>query len=145
MAKKTPEEIIYKKGNESDFVHAKPITNARLDPTGRERVSSIPLAPPVGYIRQPSLAQQIRDMVRSEQLAAEARNAGYETFEEADDFEVDDFDPSSPYEEVFEPELPRSPESQPKPEPVGSDPAKPDIPPSSTNDNAKPGAKGGTE
>lgn len=43
-------------------------------------------------------------MVRSERLAAEAAAAGYESFEEADDFEVgDDFDPSSPYETDFDP------------------------------------------
>lgn len=62
-----------------------------------------PMAPPVGYKRQPSLAEQIRAMVRSEQLKAAAEAKGFETFEESDDFEVDDFDPSSPYEEIFDP------------------------------------------
>lgn len=43
-------------------------------------------------------------MVRSERLAQEAAQAGYESFEEADDFEVgDDYDPSSPYETDFDP------------------------------------------
>lgn len=76
----------------------------RLDEYGREILNPIPMAPPVGYNRTPSLSEQIRSMVRSECLALEAEAAGLETFEEADDFDVgDDFDPSSPYEEVFDP------------------------------------------
>lgn len=75
-----------------------------LDPQGREVPDPTPMAPPIGYKRTPSLAEQIREMVRSERLAMEAAAAGFESFEEADDFEVgDDFDPSSPYEEQFEP------------------------------------------
>lgn len=62
-----------------------------------------PVAPPVGYKRQPSLTEQIRAMVRSEALRQAAEAEGVETFEEADDFEVDDYDPTSPYEEVFDP------------------------------------------
>lgn len=63
------------------------------------------MAPPVGYVKQPSLADQIRDMVRSERLAMEMAEAGVETFEEADDFDVgDDYDPNTPYEETFDSE-----------------------------------------
>lgn len=55
--------------------------------------------------KRQSLSDQIREMVRSERLAQAALTAGHETFEEADDFEVgDDWEPSSQYEEVFEPE-----------------------------------------
>lgn len=75
-----------------------------LDKEGREVPDPIPMAPPIGYKRQPSLTERIRDMVRSEHLRIAALEAGQETFEEADDFEVgDDFDPNSPYEEVFDP------------------------------------------
>lgn len=75
-----------------------------LDAWGREMPDPTPVAPPVGYNRQPSLAEQIRAMVRSEQVRQAAEAAGLETFEEADDFDVgDDYDPASPYEEVFEP------------------------------------------
>lgn len=74
------------------------------DARGYEIPDDTPIAPPVGYKAQASLAEQIRAMVRSERLAIEAERAGYETFEEADDFDVgDDYDPSSPYEEVFDP------------------------------------------
>jgi len=74
-----------------------------LDWQGYEKPSGIPVAPPVGYVQQPSLSERIREMVRGHNLAEEVRAAGFETFEEADDFDVgDDYEPSSPYEEVFE-------------------------------------------
>lgn len=76
------------------------------DPAGREIPDSTPMQPPVGYNRQPSLAEQIRAMVVSEKLRAEAAAAGLESFEEADDFEVgDDFEhlPASAYEANFDP------------------------------------------
>lgn len=46
-------------------------------------------------------------MVRSERLAQEAMAAGYETFEESDDFDIPDdpLDPATPYENEFEPSL----------------------------------------
>lgn len=75
-----------------------------LDERGREVNDGRPMAPPVGYKRTPSLAEQIREMVRSERIAAELEAQGVETFAEADDFNVgDDIDPRSPYEEYFEP------------------------------------------
>lgn len=108
-----------------------------LDEHGREMPDPTPIAPPVGYNRQPSLAEQIRAMVRSERLRQEAEAQGFETFEEADDFDVgDDLDPSSPYEEVFDPlpdppaEVPASPpseaasETQPEGHPVAPPPGK---------------------
>jgi len=77
-----------------------------LDPT--------PLALPVGLKQPPTLQEQIRRMIRSEELRRAAEAAGHETFEESDDFEVgDDYDPKSPYEETFDPGL--SPPSQPVP------------------------------
>lgn len=77
---------------------------ATLDEKGREILDGTPMQPPVGYKRQPSLAEQIREMVRSERLAQELAAAGHETFEEADDFDVDDeYDPSSPWEQHFDP------------------------------------------
>lgn len=68
-----------------------------------------PIAPPVGYVRQPSITERLREMIRNERLQAEIAAAGAETFDEADDFEVgDDFDPHSPYEEIFDPPIPSS-------------------------------------
>lgn len=75
-----------------------------LTPDGKEILDPTPIAPPVGYMRQPSLAEQVRQMVISERLRQEAEAAGMESFEDADDFDVgDDFDPSSPYEQDFDP------------------------------------------
>lgn len=77
-----------------------------IDEQGRFYGNPVPLEPPIGYKRQPSLTEQIRDMVRSEKLAQETRDAGFETFEEGDDFDVqDDFDPRSPFEYNFDPRM----------------------------------------
>lgn len=74
---------------------------------GYKRVYEIPdptpMQPPLGWKRQPSLIETVRDMVRSEQLRQLVEADGQETFEEADDFIVDEYDPSSPYEENFDP------------------------------------------
>lgn len=76
------------------------------DEFGRELHSGIPVAPPIGYKPSPTITEQLRQMVKSEFMAREARKAGMETFEEADDFEVgDDYDPRSPYENDFEPSV----------------------------------------
>lgn len=63
-----------------------------IDENGNAKVSSVPLEPPVGYKKQPSMVDIVREAVRSERLAIEAEAAGYETFEESDDFEVGDDD-----------------------------------------------------
>jgi len=77
-----------------------------LTEDGREKPDPTPLAPPIGYVKQPHLWEQMREMVRH-QLSEAAVDSGRESFEEADDFDVgDDYDPTSPYEEVFEPYIP---------------------------------------
>lgn len=73
---------------------------------GSEILDPTPIAPPIGFTRTKSMMEQVRDMVRSERLAEEARREGYETFEESEDFDVDDdFDPSTPYENDFDPPI----------------------------------------
>lgn len=105
-----------------------------------EILSAIPVAPPVGYKKQPSMVDHIRGLVRSEHLRHAAASAGAETFEEADDFEVgDDYDPTSPYEGDFD--SPLSPPTSSSdasslkpgtpPEGVGSPAATPPAPPPS--------------
>lgn len=75
-----------------------------LDKRGRELLDGTPMAPPIGYKKQPSMIDNIRNMVRSEVLRSHVESAGFETFEEADDFDVgDDYDPTSPYEIDFDP------------------------------------------
>jgi len=76
---------------------------AVLNERGHEIVSNKPVALPIDFKRPPTLAEQIRQMVKTE-LSQSASDQGMETFEEADDFDVgDDFDPQSPHEMVFDP------------------------------------------
>lgn len=105
---------------------------SKLNERGHEVLDSTPMALPVGARRPESIQSQIRRMIRSEHLAQAAAASGRETFEEADDFNVgDDYDPKSPYEMDFDPDLP--PPSQPVPPtmeemtavvPAGDKPAK---------------------
>lgn len=110
----------------------------RYDELGRYHPDPTPIAPPVGYTRSPTIAEQLRTMVRSEQLRAHADQAGMDTFEEADDFDVgDDYDPRSPWEEQFEGEfdvpltnqapVPRAPDERNPATPPA--PKQPEVPP----------------
>lgn len=84
---------------ETGEVHTK-----QLDIYGREIGDPTPVAPPVGYKKQPTMVEHIRNMIRSERLAMETAAAGAETFEESEDFDIgDDFDPRTPYENDFDP------------------------------------------
>lgn len=80
-----------------------------LDENGREIPDPIAVEVPAGFKRPETLQEQIRRLVRSEQFNQSVSEQGMETFEEAEDFEIDDdmFDPHSPYEEVFDPILGR--------------------------------------
>lgn len=76
------------------------------DVYGREIPDPVPIAPPVGWFKQPSMFDQVRQMVRSEQLRMYAEAQGNETFEDASDFEVEDeMFPTSQFEDAddFEP------------------------------------------
>lgn len=76
-----------------------------LDPYGHELPDPTPLRLPSGFRRPETLQEQVARLVRT-QISREAEEAGYETFEEAEDFDVDDdFDPSSPFETIFDPVL----------------------------------------
>lgn len=102
-----------------------------LDATGREKPSNVPIAPPIGYVKQPTLVERMRQMIATE-MSLRAQADGQETFEEADDFEVgDDYDPTSPYEETFEPppEAAAPPAASPSPPPRGGEGT---IPPTGT-------------
>lgn len=76
----------------------------RHDKEGREHLDPVPLQPPLGYNKQPSLTETIRAMVR--QQARLEKDNDPETFEEADDFEIEeDMDPHSRWENDFEPSI----------------------------------------
>lgn len=76
------------------------------DVQGRELPDPVPIAPPVGWFKQPSMFDVVRNMVRSEQLRIAAEAGGAESFDDASDFEVDDeIFPTSQFEDAddFEP------------------------------------------
>lgn len=72
---------------------------------GQEVPDPVPVAPPVGYRRPPTLQENIQRMIRSEMLQQAAAAEGFDTFEEAEDFDIEDdpVDAQTPYEAVFNP------------------------------------------
>lgn len=78
-----------------------------IDEYGNFVVSDVPMAPPIGYKKQPSMVEMVREMVRSERLRAEAEAADAESFEESEDFDVDDDPdyPHTPWTNDFDPPL----------------------------------------
>lgn len=70
----------------------------KFDDRGRELPDSTPLAVPLNWKRPPSLQEMIKQHIRTE-MSLSAQDQGMESFEEADDFDVDeDPDPLSQYE-----------------------------------------------
>lgn len=87
----------------------KTIRKAQLDEKGHEIPDPTPLRLPIGFKEPESLQSQIQRMVRGELSRAASEN-GFETFEESDDFEIEDddqFDIVTPYEMEFDPVLGR--------------------------------------
>lgn len=137
----------------SEAAYAAKMERKELTPDGAALIPDpTPIAPPLGYVKQPSITERIRDMVRSEHLRIAAEAAGAETFEEADDFDIgDDHDPSSPYEEVFEPPVAPTPDPTGVPSPGGGEgagglPAAPAAPvvaaPAASSPNPAPAGSG---
>lgn len=85
------------------------LTEGRLDSRGHEVPDPTPVSLPAGFKEPESLEVMIRRLIRSEEWAAAVNQEGFETFEESEDFDIDDdmWDPQSPYEEVFDPVLNR--------------------------------------
>lgn len=97
---------------------------------GQELPNPQPIDPPIGFVPEEPIADQIRRQVLRA-LAARDEEEEFEDEEEADDFDVgDDYDPSSPWEEHFEPEGPwpprpdgaAAPEAPPASPPVAGSP-----------------------
>lgn len=72
-----------------------------VDSKGCEILDPTPCSLPVGFERPLSIQEQLRRLIRHE-VSQKAVMDGQESFEEADDFDCGDNDPSSPYEEQFE-------------------------------------------
>lgn len=76
---------------------------SELLPDGREKPDPTPMSAALGKRRAKSIRDNVVEILRSEKWREAMEENGEETFEEADDFDVDDdFDPSTPYEEFFE-------------------------------------------
>lgn len=99
-----------------------------LDEHGREVPDPMPVAIPVQFQVPESLEDRIKRIIHS-QLSVEADAAGFETFEEADDFDVgDDYDPRSPHELDLDQEmaeLPTKSVEKPVDKPVDKDESSP--------------------
>lgn len=81
--------------------------NLPLNDKGQLVPDPIPMAPPIGYSKQPSMAELIRAQVL--QVSRDAAREGLETEEQADDFDVgDEPEIRSPYELDAESEVPIS-------------------------------------
>lgn len=103
---------------------------------GREYPDPVPMAPPIGYNEPPDLMSMIKRMVHHELFSRAVDEAGYETFDESDDFGIEDDpgDPLTDYERVFEPA---------KPAPGPQAPAGPASPPVAPQPVASAVAEGG--
>lgn len=76
----------------------------RLDDKGREVPSSERPVIPLGFKKPESLNEMVQRFVRHA-VSVQAQQAGFESFEDADDFDVDGDDvlPDTPYETEFDP------------------------------------------
>ena len=78
---------------------------SRLDELGREIPDPNPMAMPIGFERPETLAEQVQRLVRTS-ISQHAALHGGETFEESEDFDVDDeIDIRTPFEAEFDPVL----------------------------------------
>lgn len=78
-------------------------------PSAGRVMDATPMEIPAGFRRPPTLAEQVQRLVRGA-LSEAASSKGLESFDEAQDFDVPDdpVDPSTPFEEFFDPVLGRS-------------------------------------
>lgn len=100
------EEFVTKPYEDADGVQA----TAGIGRDGKEYGDPVPMSPPIGYDAPPDLMQMIRTMVHSADLERIARAEGFDSFEEAGDFDVEDDipDPRTPHEMLFDPPPPES-------------------------------------
>ncbi|AXH76277.1 MAG: hypothetical protein [Microviridae sp.] len=97
---------------------------------GKEYPDPVPTAPPIGYQNPPDLMTMIRTMIHSEALRQELAQQELETFEEADDFDIEDdpVDPLTEYEKVFLPNPNAPPLNPATPAAAGVAPTPPAAP-----------------
>lgn len=84
------------------------VLEGRLNDAGQETLDPRPVEIPAGFKRPETTTEIMQRLIRTT-LSEQASERGEETFEEANDFEVEDetFEPGTPYEAVFDPILGR--------------------------------------
>lgn len=76
---------------------------SKYDEEGREIMDPTPVAIPAGFKPPETIEEKILRLVRAREIQAQLEAQGLETFEDAEDFDVDDdFDPATPFEMVFD-------------------------------------------
>lgn len=93
----------------SDPMKVHPVTGVILqDEHGYEVPDPQPMQVRTGFKRPETLAEQVQRLVRGA-ISRQAEEAGMETFEDSEDFDVEsDSEPNTPYEEFFDPVLGKS-------------------------------------
>lgn len=85
------EEFLVKPTFDDDGVQA----SAAIGVDGKEYGDPVPMAPPVGFDAPPDLREMMREMIHNEAYQRRLDEAGFDTEEEAADFDIDD-DPLPP-------------------------------------------------
>lgn len=73
----------------SEEEYRKKLGLKRLTEDGAEKPNPIPMEPPVGYKKQPSIFENMRALVQAE-LARKASQEGFDTEEEDENFEIEE-------------------------------------------------------
>ena len=116
------------------YEELKKLVHAKLDESGRELLNPNQVEIPVHMDRPPTLQERIQRLMRVE-LSKQAQAQEMETFEDANDFDIDDEDPDpvSPYEvhemieeEIKEKKTPLTPDQDAQTDPPAAEPADPD-------------------
>lgn len=90
------------------------VGHALLLPDGREVLNPVPVAPPVGYVKEPTVMEMINAQVKKH-LALLRDDEELDTEAEAQDFNIgDDYEPYSPYEILMSDEFPSVPVVEPE-------------------------------
>lgn len=94
-----------KPNEKSEQLEMWPDGRSHILPDGSEVPDPKPVALPVGFERPESIHDLIRRLVTDPSIRDEMKNAELESFDEADDFDIeDDVMVNSPHEDVYDPE-----------------------------------------
>lgn len=106
---------------------------AGIGKDGKEYGDPTPLEPPIGFDRPPDLMETMRQMIRNEAYQFKLSQEGFDTFEEAGDFDIEEDPMPLTLHEAL---LMQQPEA-------ASPPAAPSAPSSPQSTEVKQGGQGG--